>query len=97
MKKWLFLGMPWSTYTCPQCGSIFAGTLLRTVLITVSSGFLGYVVVGVIKGKVNLFLLPPALVVTLVILFVNLPLQVKKVGERIEPNDSTSDDEESIT
>jgi hypothetical protein len=78
---WLFLGMPWSKYTCTQCGSVLAGTFLRLALISVSTGFLGYALFGAIKGNVNPLLLPPALALTLVILFLNLPMQIKKVSD----------------
>jgi hypothetical protein len=83
---WLFLGMPWSKHTCTQCGTVLAGTLLRLLLVSVSTGFLGYALFGAIKSNVSLLLLPPALVLTLVILFLDLPMQIRKVGD----DDSTN-------
>jgi len=76
---WLFLGLPWSKYTCEKCGSVFAGTLFRLAMISISTGFLGYLLFGAIKGYVNPLLLPLPLVLTLVVLFLDLPMQVKKV------------------
>jgi hypothetical protein len=80
-KGWLFLGFPWSLYTCSRCGAVYAGTLLRVLLLSVASGFLGYVLIGAIKGRTSPFLLVPALALTLILLFVNLPKQVKRVDD----------------
>lgn len=76
---WLFLGMPWSKYTCTECSSVYAGTHLRTLLIFISSGFLGYLLIGAIKGTANLLLLPLAMALTFMFLFVDLPMQIKRV------------------
>jgi RimJ/RimL family protein N-acetyltransferase len=72
--------MPWSKYTCPRCGSVFAGTLRRTVLVSLATGVLGYIAIGSIPGNVNPLLLLPAAAVTLIVLFADLPQQIKKVG-----------------
>jgi len=81
---WLLLGMPWSKHTCARCGTVFSGTVIRTVLISISTGFLGYLLIGTIKGKISLFFVPPMLAVTLAFLFLNLPKQIKKVGEEVQ-------------
>jgi hypothetical protein len=78
-KKWLVLAMPWSTYTCPQCGTVCAGTLFRLLIVSISTGVLGYLFIGVIKGKIDPIVLPLPLAVTLAVLFLDLPWQVKSV------------------
>jgi len=83
-KGWLFLGLPWSTYTCTQCGSVFAGTFLRMMSIAFASGILGYVSVGVIKGKMNPIYLLPLGALTLILLFFNLPKQIKKIEKNVQ-------------
>jgi len=79
--KWLFLGLPWSTYTCPRCGSMFAGTLLRLVLTSLGVGVFGYVLIAVVKGR----MCPGTLIVPGVIAFglltLKLPRQLREVGE----------------
>jgi hypothetical protein len=42
---------------------------------------LGYVLFGAIKGRINILWLPLPLVLTLVILFLDLPMQIKKVDQ----------------
>jgi len=79
-KAWLLLGLPWSTYTCSRCGSTFAGTLLRMLMISLGTLFLGYIVIGVVKGKTSPYILAPALALVLVLLFVDLPKQLKRVS-----------------
>lgn len=78
-NAWLFLGLPWSKYTCARCGSVFSGTVLRFVLTSTAVGLLGYVVMRVLKSKMNPALLPPVVALTLVLLLVNLPGQIKRV------------------
>ena len=77
---WLFLGLPWSRYTCEQCGSVFAGTVLRFVLISIAVGVLGFVLIRVVKGWIT----PTALIlptgVALSLLLLRLPGQIRKVG-----------------
>ena len=87
---WLFLGLPWSKYTCTRCGSIFAGTLLRLLMISISTGILGYLLFGAIKGKINMLFLPLPLALTLAILFLNFPMQIKQVKPHIKRNDPES-------
>jgi hypothetical protein len=84
---WLFLGLPWSKHRCAQCGTVFSGTILRFVLVSISTGLLGYVLFGVIKGKTDPLLLPLPLVLTLTVLFLNLPWQLKKVDAPSETVD----------
>jgi len=78
-SKWLILGMPWSRYTCTGCDSVYAGTLLRLVLVSISTGLLGYLLIGVVKGKMNPLVLPVPLALTLIVLFLNLPRQVTRI------------------
>lgn len=80
-KGWLFLGLPWSKYTCARCGSIFSGTFFRSALISIATGVLGYFLISVIKGKMSPVLLCPTAAVTLILLFFNLPKQIKKIGQ----------------
>ena len=77
--RWLFLALPWSRYTCARCGSVFAGTLLRTASTSIVVGVLGYIVIQVIKGKMSPIFLLPALAVALLLFLGNLPRQMKKV------------------
>jgi hypothetical protein len=63
--KWLTLGMPWSKYTCVRCGSVYAGTLLRLIMVSLCTGILGYVLIGVVKGKIDVLLLALPLAITL--------------------------------
>ena len=72
--------MPWSKFTCTGCGSVYAGTLLRLVLISLSTGITGFVLIAVIKGKMNPLFLPPPIALTLAALFLDLPFQVRRVG-----------------
>ena len=88
--KWLTLGMPWSKYTCVQCGSVYAGTLLRLSIISISTGVLGYVLIGVIKGKTGIPFLPLLLAVTLAVLYLNFPGQIKRVDSPAQANDAES-------
>jgi len=88
--KWLTLAMPWAKYTCVQCGSVFAGTRLRLLMISVSTGILGYVLIRVIKGKADALLLPLPLAAALIILYVNLPMQIKRVDVPAQKNDAES-------
>lgn len=77
---WLFLGLPWSKYTCEQCGSVFAGTILRFALTSIAVGVLGFVLIRVVKG----WMTPTALLlpvgVALALLLLRLPGQIRKVG-----------------
>lgn len=77
-KQWLALAMPWSTYTCRGCGSVLAGTLLRLVVVSLCTGVLGYVLIAVIKGKINPAVIPLPLILTLGALFLDLPGQIKR-------------------
>jgi DNA-directed RNA polymerase subunit RPC12/RpoP len=87
---WLFLGLPWSKYTCVRCGSVVGGTLVRLVMISISTGLLGYVLFGAIKGRINILWLPLPLVLTLVILFLDLPMQIKKDDQPAKRSDTGS-------
>ena len=78
-KKWLLLGMPWSTHRCRRCGSVLAGTLLRLIVVSVCTGVLGYVLIAVIKGKLNPVVIPLPLILTLAVLFLRFPAQIKRV------------------
>jgi asparagine N-glycosylation enzyme membrane subunit Stt3 len=89
-KKWLALAMPWSKYTCGKCGSVCAGTFLRLLVVSISTGVLGYVLIGVIKGKIDPILLPLPLALTLAVLFLDLPLQIKRVNMPTESTDNES-------
>jgi len=77
--RWLFLGMPWSTYTCPRCGSVLAGTPLRSVLTSLAVGVVGFVLISVIKGRMS----PAALIlpvgIALGLFLLRLPGQIKAV------------------
>jgi hypothetical protein len=86
-KKWLVLAMPWSNYTRPQCGSVSAGTLFRLLIVSVSTGVLGYVLIGPLKGKIDPVFLPLPLVLALAVQFLDLPLQIKTVKKRTESKD----------
>ena len=44
-----------------------------------STGILGYVLFGAIKGRVNPLWLPLPLALTLAVLFLDLPMQVKRI------------------
>jgi hypothetical protein len=85
--RWLFLAMPWSRYTCTGCGSVFAGTPARLVLSSLAVFLLGYVVLGVIKRGTSPTLLLAALALTLAVLTLDLPLQLK----RLNPTGSSDD------
>jgi hypothetical protein len=82
--------MPWSKYTCVQCGSVYGGTLLRLFIVSISTGVLGYVLIGVIKGKIGIPLLPLPLGVTLAVLYLNFPGQVRRVDSPAQANDAES-------
>jgi len=84
---WLVLGMPWSKHTCSSCGSVYAGTFLRMLLISVSTGILGFVLFGAIKGNANPLILPLPLALTLAVLFLDFPMQIKKVDAPTQPSD----------
>jgi hypothetical protein len=83
-KKWLLLAMPSSTYTCPQCGSVSAGTLFRFLTVSVSTLVLGYVLIGVIKAKIDPIHLPLPFLLTLAVLFLDFPWQIKSVKRETE-------------
>lgn len=51
------------------------------VMVSVASGVLGYVLIGALKSKVNPILLLPAAAVFLIVLFANLPKQIRRVEE----------------
>jgi len=87
-KGWLFRGLPWSKYTCAQCGSVFSGTILRTLLISIASGLLCYILIGALKGKINPVLLIPALAGTLILLFFDLPKQIKRIDQEVRSKDA---------
>ncbi len=78
--KWLLLAMPWSTYACSECGTVFGGTPFRTVLSSLAVGVVGYIVIAVIKGRMapTTLILPVA--VALAVLLLRLPGQIRKVG-----------------
>lgn len=71
--------MPWSTHSCRRCGSVLAGTLLRLIVVSVCTGVLGYVLIAVIKGKLNPVVIPLPLILTLAVLFLRFPAQIKRV------------------
>jgi len=83
-KKWLVLAMPWSTYTCPRCGSVSAGTLFRLLMVSICTLVLGYVLIGVIKAKIDPVHLPLPLLLTLAVLFLDFPWQIKNVKRASE-------------
>ena len=86
-KKWLVLAMPWSTSTCPQCGSVFAGTFFRLLTLSISALVVGFILIGVIKSKIDFVHLPLPLLLTLAVLFLDFPWQIKCVkrsGESTE-------------
>ena len=85
---WLFLGLPWSEYSCTRCGSIYAGTILRFVLNTIAIGVIGYFAIRMIKGRMTPLLMPPMVGLILVLFLVNLPWQIKKVGDVTDSGDS---------
>jgi hypothetical protein len=78
--KWLFIGLPWSKYRCKRCGSVLAGTLVRLVLTSIAVGVAGYVLLGVLKGRMSAAALVPTIALALVLLLGHFPWQVKKVG-----------------
>ena len=80
--SWLVLGLPWSTYTCARCGAVFAGTSVRLILVSLATLVLGYVVIAVIKGKQGWILLPLPLAVTVAVLLLNFPFQIKQVRKK---------------
>lgn len=84
---WLILALPWSKYTCKQCGSVFAGTILRTLLTSIVVGVLGYVLFPVLKGKTSPLFLLPLLAVALVLFLGDLPLLVKRVDQAEQPKE----------
>ena len=88
-KKWLVLAMPWSTYTCPQCGSVSTGTLFRLLTVSASTLVLGYVLIGVIKGKIDAIFLPLPLLLTLAVIFLDFPGQMKSVKPASESTAGT--------
>lgn len=78
-KRWLVLAMPWSSYTCKECGTVCAGTVIRFLLVTISIGVLGYVLIPAVKGKTDLLWIPLPLALTLAVLFLDFPGQIKRV------------------
>jgi hypothetical protein len=78
-KKWLLLAMPWSTYTCRRCDAVLAGTLLRLVAVSLCTGILGYVLIAVSKGKLDPVVIPLPLILTLAVLFLGFPAQIKEI------------------
>jgi hypothetical protein len=81
-KTWLFQRLPGSKYTCPQCGSTFAGTNPRMLLTTIVAGVLGYVAIQVIKGKMSFFLLLPIVFLTVILFLAELLKQIKRIDEK---------------
>ena len=77
--KWLLLAMPWSNYTCAHCSSVFAGTLLRTGVTSLTILILGYVLIQTLKGGMNPVLLVPAIGFTAAVFLLNLPHQLKTI------------------
>ena len=80
-RTWLILGLPWSKYTCAQCGSVLAGTILRLVQNTIAVGVVGFFVMRVLKGRMSPLLLLPMIAVALVLFLANLPGQIRRVGK----------------
>lgn len=78
--KWLILGLPWSKYKCIQCGSVFAGTILRFVQNTIVIGVVGFILLRVVKGKASPIILPPIILISFILFLANLPGQIKNVG-----------------
>jgi len=78
--RWLILGLPWSSYTCPDCGSVLGGTVLRFALTSVAVGALGIVVIGVIKGRMAPATLIPPLAFALAVFLLPLPRQIKRLA-----------------
>lgn len=78
--RWLILGLPWSRYTCPRCGSVFEGTVLRFTLTSVSVGVLGVVLIGALKGRLSPALLLPLLLITAALFMLRLPGQIRRAG-----------------
>ena len=78
--KWLFLGLPWSSYTCPDCSSVLGGTVLRFVLTSVAVGLLGIVVIGVMKGRMTPTTLILPLALALAVFLLPLPGQIKRLA-----------------
>ena len=79
-KRWLFLALPWSTYTCARCDSVLAGTPLRLVLTSLAAGVVGYALIAVIKGRTGPVVLILPVVAALAIFVLRLPGQLKKVS-----------------
>ena len=77
--KWLFLGLPWSTYTCGRCGSVFAGTHLRLLLTSIAVGVVGYVLIAAIKGRMSPAVLVAPALVSLALFLLRLPWQIREV------------------
>ena len=69
----------------------------QAVRSLVSTGILGYVLFGAIKGRVNPLWLPLPLALTLAVLFLDLPLQVKRIETpavvAAENGDDSEDDD----
>ena len=78
--RWLLLGMPWSTYTCARCGSVFAGTALRFLLTSLAVGVLGIVVIRVVKGELDPLALILPVAAASAVLLLGLPGQIRRVG-----------------
>ena len=77
--RWLLLALPWSNYTCARCGSVIAGTFVRSAVTSVVVFILGYVLLQVIKGRMSAVVLVPALGVTAAAFLLDLPHQLKTV------------------
>jgi hypothetical protein len=69
---------------------VFAGTLVRLFAVSIATGVLGYVLIGVIKGKIGVLWLPLPVVLTLAVLFLALPLQIKEIGSKEQTNSEES-------
>jgi len=78
-KRWLFLGLPWSKYSCSRCGAMFAGTILRTTLTSIAVGILGYLLIPAIKGKMSPTFIIPIAALTLVLFMGNFPGLIKRI------------------
>jgi len=58
------------------------------VSISVATGALGYVLISAVKGKMNPVYIVPLVALNLIVLFCNLPRQIKRVDEETSLNDT---------
>lgn len=78
--RWLFLGLPWSSYRCEGCGSVFEGTILRFALTSIAVGVLGILVISVIKGRATAVTLILPVIAVLALFLLPLPGQLRRKG-----------------